>query len=498
MKNFLSIFLLSLSFYSSAGLAQSQSIANDSPQRVAATKALTVADMGQAIERMKIENPNTREHVLSLVSEAYTENSGNPALRLDRIWVNENSTLLELTGLQRRGNTFSAIMDVTTLYLLDLKRNTTEKLLLNVGGNEVETEEGRRMVSLLPGEKLYLFFPVIVDLNPQSLRYANWTGAEDRYFDKIDPLFNRRYDLSFQKAASNTSTIEDMKAFLVEFASSDPEKRAQKIFTDLIVRLRSDNTFDSRYQAYKLIKDPADEQMAEKLAQTTEQREKLAKAVAVVKATEANKRDELNRAREARQAELRQRDEARLAENRKQSEVRREEQRQASVVDAEAQCMSTPKCRRAWEAEQAKCSGKIQACRSGCDSLSGAGSYSNFWSGLVASGISRACYAGCKCGSGYANLLGRVPSALAGSSPPSSSESKAENVSRSASAGTESAKTERIHEHWDGDVQHISVRCARTGKERNYTFNRKSGRYCTPGYSPSCESEEWVQRAVCR
>lgn len=397
-------------------LERAQQIGND--------RGVSIEEIPQLISRMKVELPGTREHGLNRVSEAYAENNGNPALRIDRMWVNEQNTLIELTGLRRKGNKFSAILDVNSLYLLDLNSNVRKKFLMNVGGKAVDDPNGRQLVHLSPDEKIFLFFEPVADINPQSLRYTNWTGAEDRYFDKIDPLFRQRYDASFQKASVRNAAVEDMKNFLLEFVSNDPDNRAKNIFIELIQTLRTAGTFDGYYQAYKLVKDPSDEQAAAKLAKTPDQQEKLAAAVALVRAAEASKLAELNRAREARQAELRRRDEARIADMRKQEVIQRQAEQQANVEDAEARCMRTPSCRRSWEAEQAKCGSTIQACRDGCDRLSGAGSYSSWISSLVAAGMSRACYGGCKCGSGFTALLGKTGGMLAES--PSSNRARSE------------------------------------------------------------------------
>lgn len=469
---------------------------------------LVVEDMPRVIEKMKADVPSTREHVLGLTSEAYTENPGNPALRLERLWVNEQGSLLELVGLPRKGNKYSAIMDISSLYIYDLNSRLKSDLVFHVGGQLIIESGGKRMVNVAPGEKIYLFFGPVNDLNPQSLRYIGWAGGEDRYFDKIDPLFSQRYEKSYQSAIGGNATVEDMKKFLLEFASNDPEKRAQRVFADLIQRLRAQQTFDGYLQAYKLVKDPADERLAGKLALSQEQREQLAAAVAKVKAAEAAKREELNRALQERQAEQRRRDEARQMEARKQEEIQQEQRRQVFAADAEARCMRTPSCRRSWEAEQAKCVGQIRSCRSGCDRLTGAdGSHSGFFANLTASMLARGCYSGCKCGSGFVDLLGKAGVVLSeGVSSSSASNAKRTaqsdssdgSRSRSTSSSQGPETTERLRTYWDGDTQHIFVRCAGSGKEKNYTFNRRSGRYCTPGFSPSCESEDWVQRAICK
>lgn len=98
--------------------------------------------------------------------------------------------------------------------------------------------------------------------------------------------------------------------------------------------------------------------------------------------------------------------------------------------------MRTPACRRMWEAEQAKCIGQIRSCRAGCDRLTGAdGGYSNFFANLTASVMARTCYSGCKCGSGFAALLGRAGVALVDS--PSSTSGQSRNEERVTGKGRE-------------------------------------------------------------
>lgn len=500
MRNLWPLALILISFFSGNLFAQSeiQPVQNKTEQSFDKGKPLSVSDMPLILQKFKSESSETREHVLGKISEAYLEDTKNPALKLENMWVNDKSTLLELSGLRRSSNKYSAVIDLATLQLLNLKSNKASNYLMHVGGNEVGTENSKTLLQLQPEERLFLFFDSIDDFQPHSLRYTNLVGRTDNYFDRIDPLFKNRYDKSYEKASIRDSSVEDMKMFLMEFALTDPEKRAQKIFIDLITKLRSQNTFDGYFQSYQLVKDPADERAASKLARSSEQQLKLAAAVELVKKAEAAKEEKLRLAQEAKFAEIRKRDEARAAESRKQEEVKQVQMQAANAADDEARCMRTPSCRSAWEAEQARCVAQIQSCRGNCDRVSGAGSYSGFFAGLVASGISRVCYGACKCGSGFGDLLGKfndlASENTSKSKPTQNSPTKQESVQPDNKAST---TTQRIRSHRTGNLEHIYVRCAITGKERNYQFNQDTGRYCTPGLSSSCGSEEWVIRAIC-
>ena len=88
------------------------------------------ADTTRAIlKQFKIDNPDAREHKLGLVSEAFTEDPSNPALKLERMWVGGKGTLLEVTGLRRVGQPNSAAIAPHTLRLVNLKTQQSAKLL---------------------------------------------------------------------------------------------------------------------------------------------------------------------------------------------------------------------------------------------------------------------------------------------------------------------------------------------------------------------------------
>jgi len=234
------------------------------------------ADITRAIlKQFKINNPEAREHKLGLVSEAYTEDASNPALKLERLWVGDKGALLELVGLPRKMQRYSAAMSPKTLRLVNLKTSAAVEPLGVDGAELVLDRRGNVALVLKPGETMYLLMGPVDDMQPMSLNYTGWDNKEAKYFDRIDPRFRERYDAAHQLALSAGATPDQLKDFLVEFARQDPDKKAPVVFMALINRMRAQNTFEGYYQAYLLIKDPADAKAAFKLARTDEHRAKM-------------------------------------------------------------------------------------------------------------------------------------------------------------------------------------------------------------------------------
>ena len=239
------------------------------------------ADTTRAIlKQFRLDNPDARQHNLGLVSEAYTEDASNPALKLERLWVGGKATLLELTGLPRKGQRYSAAMSPKTLRLVNLKTHAATEPLGVDGAELVLDRRGNVVLVLKPGETLYLLMGPVDDRQPMSLTYLGWDNNEAKYFDRIDPRFRERYDAAHQLASSPSATPDQLKDFLVEFARQDPDKKAPSVFMALINKMRAQNTFEGYYQAYLLIKDTADAKAAFKLARTDEHRAKM-EAIAV-------------------------------------------------------------------------------------------------------------------------------------------------------------------------------------------------------------------------
>lgn len=227
------------------------------------------------LSRFRKENPSAREHKLAITSEAFTEDPANPGLRLERAWVSDKATLLEIVGLARAGQPNSANIAPESLRLINLKTGASSRLLVHEGVTEVKSRRGGSALIVRPGEIVYLQMGPIDDLQPHSLDFLGWDGRPGKYFDRIDPRFRERYDTAYALASSPAATPEHMKDFLVEFAKNDPDKRALKVFQVLINKMRAQNSFEGYYNAYLFMKDPADAKAAMRLVQTEEQRRKM-------------------------------------------------------------------------------------------------------------------------------------------------------------------------------------------------------------------------------
>ena len=247
------------------------------------------ADTSRAIlKQFKADNPDAREHKLALVSEAFIEDESNPALKLERMWVGSKSTLLEITGLTRRGQPNSAAIAPDTLRLTNLKTGQAAAFLAAEGVAQVLDRRGGKALLLKTGDTMYLQMEPIDDLQTVSLDYTGWDNRPAKYFDRIDPRFRERYDAAHKLASGPSATPEQMKDFLVEFGKYDPDKKAPQVFIALINKMRAQNTFEGYYQAYLLITDPEDARKASLLARTDEHRSKL-EHMAVATLTDKNR-----------------------------------------------------------------------------------------------------------------------------------------------------------------------------------------------------------------
>jgi len=436
------------------------------------------SDPKAVIEKIKAESPNTREWTLEKSSEAYEEDHGNPALKLEKMWGNDKGTVLRLSGLPRNRSPYSAVLDIQSLRLFNLNSKKYSKYIVHMGGVEL-TGQGRnagdaatKMVQLKPGESLYVFFEPIEDIDPHSLRYKNWLGGEDSYFDKIDPRFTERYDQLYAKASRKDAQIADVKDFLLQFARNDPNSRVKPVFINLIQRLHSQGTFDGYYQSYLLIKDPADAAAAKAKASTPEQQSKIAAAVAEEQRKQDARQDEIRQAKEAQLAERRRRDEARAADLRKQEEAQQAENKQRLAKEDEERCLRTPSCRRAWEEEQERCNQSIMACRGNCDRITGNGNQRSFFGGFAAAALARACYSACKCGSGFGDLLAKANGVLSeqrASSASNAAPSAKSSASRSSSASTLKTFECKVYcKSASGPVTYHTVNTASRGEAAKY------------------------------
>jgi hypothetical protein len=465
------------------GQVQADAPKTDASLAQESVPAVKVEQIPDLILRFKQEDANFKEYRLAKVSEAFQEDPGNPAIRLETLWSSERLTLVELVGLNRRGNKASAVMAAEKLFLID--NNTGQKFnrLYHVGGTEITLKGDEKFVQLLPGEKLYVFFPPIKALNPHSLKYVNINGDVDSYIDLIDPLFRERYTEAHQRAAAANATVEDMRAFLMEFAKNDPDGLTKDVFIRLITQLKSQNTFDSRYQSYQLIKDPDDEQAALRLATTPEQKQRINDAIAQTRNAQAAKQEEFNRAKAAIMAERKRREEARQAEIRRVDESRKA---QTAVADAQAdqeRCMRSVRCRREWEQQQARCMGEIQSCRGNCDRFTGSGSYSG-WAALGAAVLARGCYAGCKCGSSFGGLLGKVNEINEGQAP-----SRTTKSSSTESSDTKTYQCKIYCKSASGPVVYQKFQAASRRDAAKMAGDRANNICATQGHSYSSAAE---------
>jgi len=375
-------------------------------------------------QQYQADNPQARALEVNLVSEAYQEDPSNPGLQLLRLWSAEGGTLLELRGLPRRGQQHSAIVYQDTLRLHNLTTSQMTPLLASDGGARFDDRAGRKMLRISPGDTVYLFFGRVEVLQPHALVYTNALGRDDRYFDRIDPLFRQRYNQMHARAERPDASVDELRDFLLGFVGHDPDGRLEKVFVRLIGKLHSLGTFEGHYQAFKLIKDPADERAAARLASTDEQRARLNEAIAEARRIEAEKQEARKRAEEARLAAVRQREEARQADLRRQEELKAAEQRALQARQDEERCLATPTCRQAMEERRAQCIARVRACYGDCDRFTGNGQQSSFIGNLAAAVMARGCYTGCKCETGFGDLLAKV-NEMTGDAPPSRAPDRA-------------------------------------------------------------------------
>lgn len=224
---------------------------------------------GQLQKQFKRENPDFREHVFKLNTDVYEDNDSNPGVRLERIWVGANATLVELTGLPRKGKSYSAMMNKGTLRLAQSRGNAG--LVRAEGVTEMQDRRGGSALVLKPGETLYLWFGPIEDLEPFSIEHRLPGGSVFAYFKNLDPRFLDRYHRDYAEA----TTPEKRYQFLMDYVSKDPENKVGVVFSKLMQDFRNLNTFEGYYRAYLIAQLPSDAKMAQKLAITEEHRTKM-------------------------------------------------------------------------------------------------------------------------------------------------------------------------------------------------------------------------------
>ncbi len=267
--------LTTIAAMSAVALAQTASSpGNTSAESEAKLERFSAESGEQLLKQFLRDNPRARQHKLGLVSEAFTEDPSNPALRLERVFVGSKGTLLEIVGLNRVGRPDSAVIAYSSLRLIDFEKNEHSPLAFK-GVGTVRDKHGEVALVVRPGERLYLLMPAIDDFRPFALAYMGADLQFSRYFDEIDPRYRERYDTLAARALSSTATPEQMRDFLVEFARDDPERKAPQVFLALINKMRAQNSFEGFYSAYLLIQDPSDAKAAFRLSRTDAQRAQM-------------------------------------------------------------------------------------------------------------------------------------------------------------------------------------------------------------------------------
>ncbi|MDP1609943.1 MAG: hypothetical protein Q8M11_02710 [Sulfuritalea sp.] len=237
---------------------------------------------GQLQKQFKRENPEFREHVFKLNTDVYEDNDSNPGVRLERVWVGATGTLVELTGLPRKGKPYSAMMNKETLRLAQSRGGAG--LLRAEGVTEMQDRRGGSALVLKPGETLYLWFGPIDDIDAFSIVHRLPGGKRFAYFENLDPRFLDRYHRDYAAA----TTPEKRYQFLLDYVSKDPENKVGGVFSKLMQDFRDLNTFEGYYRAYLIAQLPSDAKMAQKLAATDEHRTKM-EHLAVVTLADKNR-----------------------------------------------------------------------------------------------------------------------------------------------------------------------------------------------------------------
>jgi len=371
--------------------------------------------------KFKEQNPQAREHSLNMPMNAYANSSEAPGLRLKRMWVGEGGTLLEIEGLSVPGRPGSAVIRQDTFELMSDK-GPRATLQAAEGVTQLKDRRGGSALVVKAGDTLLALFGPVDDARPLRLQHTTHNGKPYVYFENIFPRFRERYDAAYLAAVAQQARPEAMRDFLVDFAQNDPDNRARGVFLKLLTAMRAQNSFEGFNAAHGLTQDEADLQRMKTLAKTEAQKAAVfntllqqykaqrneallpqAKAFITTDAQRTELHALINSIEEERAAA------ARRQEQERQAQIRREEeQRQAARQrEAEERCMNSPQCRAEVEARRAQCSLNIQACRNQCDTATGSGSYGSFFGNLVAAGMARACYAACKCDSGFGDLLAK-------------------------------------------------------------------------------------------
>jgi hypothetical protein len=255
--------------------AQTMQIPPNNEAAEATEDAETVASSTQQelLSKFLAQNSDAHAHTLNMVTNGYADSADNGGLRLNRMWVSQAGTLVEIEGLSVRGRSASAVIREDTFQLVH--KGGRANVQTFEGAARLKDRRGGGAIVVKPGDKLLVLFGPVDDAFPMRLQHTVNNGQQVVYFDAIDPHFKTRYVASYQTALAIAATPEQMKDFLVEFAANDPDNKSREVFLKLINAMRAQKTFEGYYNAYLLIQDPEDARKASALSVTDEHRVKI-------------------------------------------------------------------------------------------------------------------------------------------------------------------------------------------------------------------------------
>ncbi len=263
-----------------------------------------------------------------------------------------------------------------------------------------------------------------VSVDPQLVRLINNTKLVER-IDSLNKLV--QYQNVYQQLKSLGLTE------VAPIRSSLESKRRVLEIADF----RKQGGFEGYLSAFHLTGDRSDFEFMQKLAETAEQKSLVFSALIkdyaqsrkadtlhtaerfvsspkernelndLLMVVERERLAELQKREEAKLADLRRQEEAKLTDLRQQEEAKLASQRAQQVRADEERCMRDTTCRHAVEQRRAMCTQKVRTCQQACDRVVGAGTYGSFFADLTAAAMARTCYAGCKCDSGFGDLLAK-------------------------------------------------------------------------------------------
>lgn len=212
-----------------------------------------------------------KEHQFNQLSAVFEDSNNQPGLQLRKIWVSDAGTLVEMVGLTRRNKPNSAVIRKGTFQIRD-SEDQIKRLIRFEGVTELVDRKGGSALVVKPGDVFFAWFETVDDYRPFSISHLALDNSTFVYFENIDPRFRERYEAYFLAANQNSSSPEQMKDFIVNFARNDPDKKVPSVFLKLIQRMRAEKTFEGYYNAYLLMQSAEDAKSAYNLMRTDEHR----------------------------------------------------------------------------------------------------------------------------------------------------------------------------------------------------------------------------------